>query len=230
MEKQDIITAITELRQKSPKRNFLQTIDFVANLQGLDIKKPEHKVDFALPLPHKLSKKTKICAFVDSQLTAQAKPLFDTVITKEEFPKWAADKRNQKKLAKTHRLFVAQMEVMAQVAATFGKVLGPRGKMPNPKAGGVFPGAAQLQPLMKRWENLARLQTKNELVIKTPVGDEKMSDDQIAENVMAVYNTLISKLPQEKNNIRNTLLKFTMGPIFKIGEGWKKQSMKKEAQ
>ncbi len=229
MERQDIIHALKNVREKSPKRKFSQTIDFIVNLQGLDLKKPEHKVDLAVPLPHERAKKLRLCGFVDSQLAAQAKTMFATVVTKDEFPKWASDKRAQKKLADTHDLFISQVEVMAQVAATFGKVLGPRGKMPNPRAGAVIPGAAQLAPLMKRWENMVKVQTKNELVIKVPVGDEKMNDEQIADNVLAVYNTLLSKLPQEKNNVRNTLLKFTMGPIFKIGEGWKKQSMKVKA-
>ena len=219
MEKQEVLKSIKELREKSPKKNFSQSVDLVINLQNLDLKKPEHKVDLYLQLPPPTSKKLKLCAFVDAQLAQKAKGVFDNVVTKDEFAKWINNKKEQKKLANSNDFFVAQVEIMAQVAVTFGKVLGARGKMPNPKAGCVVPGSiSNLEPIANKLQNTVKLQTKNETSVKTSIGIESMKDEDLADNVLAVYNTLLSKLPQEKNNIKYTAIKFTMGPIIKIGE------------
>ncbi|MBS3152163.1 50S ribosomal protein L1 [Candidatus Woesearchaeota archaeon] len=219
MEKQEVLKSIKELREKSPKKNFSQSVDLVINLQNLDLKKPEHKVDLYLQLPHPRGKKLKLCAFVDAQLAQKAKGVFDNVVTKDEFAKWINNKKEQKKLANSNDFFVAQVEIMAQVAVTFGKVLGARGKMPNPKAGCVVPGSiSNLEPIANKLQNTVKLQTKNETSVKTSIGIESMKDEDLADNVLAVYNTLLSKLPQEKNNIKYTAIKFTMGPIIKIGE------------
>ncbi len=222
MEKQQVLNTIKELREKSSKKKFSQSVDLLINLQNLDLKKPEHKVDLYLQLPHSRGKKLKIGAFVDSQLAQKARSVFDTVITKEDFPKWNGNKKEQKKLAGSHDYFVSQVEIMAQVAAAFGKVLGARGKMPNPKAGCVVPGSIpSLEPLAAKLQNTVRLQTKNETSVKASIGIESMKDDDLAENILAVYNTLLSKLPQEKNNIKYVAIKLTMGPMIKIGEAVK---------
>lgn len=219
MNKEEVLKAIKELREKSPKRKFSQSVDLVVNLQNLDLKKPEHKVDLYIQLPHSKGKKLRLCAFVDAQLESKAKGLFDTVIVKNDFPKWLNNKKEQKKLASSHDFFVAQVELMTQIAQTFGKVLGSRGKMPNPKAGCVVPGAIPtLEPVVKKLQNMVRLQTKNELCIKASIGTEKMKDEELADNFLAAYNALLSALPQEKNNIKYAALKLTMGPLFKMGE------------
>ena len=196
-------------------------------MRGLDLKKPDHKVDSYVPLPHSLGKKIKLCALVDEQLNAQAKKLFDTVILKSEFDKWKKDPKAQKKLAETHDYFVAQAEVMVPVAATFGKILGARGKMPSPKAGCVIPGATNLEPIVTRLQNTIRLQTKNELSLKATIGTEKMDDSEIADNVLAAYNNVLPKLPQEKNNVRYVALKLTMSPLVKINTEEKSEKKKK---
>ena len=224
MEKQEVSNALKTLREKSPKKKFIQSVDLVINLQNLDLKKPEHKVDLYLQTPHSIGKKRKICAIVDAQLSIQAKKFFDTVILKEEFPRWKDNKKAQRDLANTHDFFVSQVELMGQGAAIFGKVLGARGKMPSPKAGCVVPGSIQnLEPLVNKLQNTVRLQTKNELTVKASVGIESMKDEDLVNNILAVYNTLLAKLPQEKNNIRYTAIKLTMGPMIKILEPIKKE-------
>lgn len=217
MEKTQLLHVLKEIREKSPKRQFSQTVDLIFNLQGLDLKKPDQKVDFYINLPHNRGKKTRACALLDVTLANQAKGLFDQVISKEEFPKWAGKKKEQKKLAESCDYFVAQVDLMSQIAQTFGKVLGPKGKMPNPKAGCVFPTTIpNLQPIKDKLVNLARLQTKGELSIKVSVGMDTMSDTDITDNILAIYQTLLTKLPQEENNVKNVGVKFTMGPLFKI--------------
>ena len=220
MDKQLVLTALKDLRAKSDKK-FSQSIDLQIRLKEIDIKKQDQKIDLYMSLPHSLGKKKTIVGFVDAQLGAQAKTVFDTVILKKDFAKYAKDKKFQKKLASAHDYSVAQLELMSTFAATFGKVFGPKGKMPNPKAGCVVPGTAQLAPLVHKLQNTIHLQTKNDEVIRTVVGTDKMKDEELADNIIAIYNTLLTKLPQEKNNIKDIIVKLSMGPAYILGSGFK---------
>ncbi len=227
MDKQLVLKALKDLRASEHKTTFSQSIDMQIRLKEINIKKQDQKIDLFLVLPHSLGRKKKIIAFVDAQLGAQAKGAVDTVVLKEDFPKYAKDKKAQKKLASAHDYTIAQLELMSTFAATFGKAFGSKGKMPSPKAGCVVPGTAQLASLIQKLQNTVKLQTKNDDVIRTVVGTDKMSDEELADNILAIYNTLLTKLPQEKNNIKDVILKFTMGPVYYIGAGFKSQLQEK---
>jgi len=221
LEKQDILKALKEVKEKSPSRAFTQTVDLVINLQYINIKKEDEKIDLFISLPVSKNKKPKICAIVDKQLESQAKANFDKVILKDEFQKYSANKKEIRKIAREYDYIVAQANLMVQIATVFGKYLGAKGKMPNPKAGCIIPPEANLTPLKTRLQNLIRLVTKGEPIIKAALGDEKMSDEDLAANALAIYNALINQLPQRKNNIKSVFVKLSMGPSYKIGQGLK---------
>ena len=107
---------------------------------------------------------------------------------------------------------------MPKVATIFGKVLGSRGKMPNPKAGCVVPPNANLKALTETLRKTTKVSAKLQPSVKVMVGREDMPDEQIAENMMVIYTNVLSKLPQETFNIKSILLKFTMSPPVKITE------------
>jgi len=214
MDKKSILSAISKAREVSKKRNFSQSFDLIINLKNLNLKNPAHKVDLFIPLSHPKGKPSKIAALVDEELKTQSKSLFNTTILKADFSK--LDKKKLKKLAAEHDFFVAQATIMPQVATIFGKVLGPKGKMPNPKAGCVVPPNANLQVLKERLSKLVYLTTKNELIVRTSIGNESMKDEDIEENIVNLYNALLHSLPQEKNNIKSVLVKLSMGPAVQI--------------
>src|SRR3990167_5876463 len=141
MNKNQVLLLIKKVRDHSPKRNFPQMFDLLIKLKNLDLKKPEQKVDVFVSLPHSLGKKIKTCAFVDAQLETKAKESFNTVILKSDFAKYKGNVKSIRKLASSHSFFVAQAELMGQIATIFGKTLGSRGLMPNPKAGCVVPSS-----------------------------------------------------------------------------------------
>ncbi|MBI4448338.1 50S ribosomal protein L1 [Candidatus Woesearchaeota archaeon] len=218
MKKETILKAVKSLRDKGPKRNFSQTFDLVINLKNLNLKKPEENVDSFIVLPFGKGKKNKICALIDDALATEAKNNCDHSITKADFAAFAGKKREIKKLATKFDFFIAQADAMPQIAATFGKFLGPKGKMPNPKGGCVVPPKVSLKPVCERLHRTVRLKTKNELAVRCAVGKEDMKDEEIAENIATVYNTVLHALPQEGNNIRSVFIKLTMGLPIKITE------------
>lgn len=217
MDSKQILEAVGKARQLGQGKKFKQTFDIIVNLKNLDLKKPEDKVDIFVQLPHGRGKPVKICAFVDDSLVLEAKKVFDKVIEVTEFPGYAKNKRQLRKLAREYDYFVAQANLMPQIAQTFGKFLGPKGKMPNPKVGCVIPPKVVLQPIIDRLKKTVRLITKNELVLKCPVGIETMSDKDLEENIMVAYNAVMHVLPQKENNLKSFAVKTTMGAPVKVG-------------
>ena len=214
MNKENILKVIKKLRESSDKRKFKQGFDVVVNLKQIDLKKPDHKVESFLVLPHGNGKKLKVCAFVDKELINDAKAVFDRVVAKDDFSR--VSKKELKNIAREFDFFVAQASCMVDIAKVFGRALGSKGKMPNPKAGCVITPGTNLKDLYNKLQKTVKLATRNEPIVKTLVGKEDMDDKKIEENIIAVYNSLLQTLPQEKNNIKNVLLKFTMGAPVSI--------------
>ena len=214
MDKKQALQAVHYLQEHSPKRGFKQNYDLLITLKQLNIKKDTDKVLIFTALPHPKGKKAKIGAFVGQELVTSAKANCDKVITLEEFKTY--DKKTIKKLARDIDYFIAQATLMPQVAAAFGKVLGPLGKMPNPKAGCVVPPTADLKQIVQKLQNTIRLETKTDTVIRTVIGTQESKDEDLAENIIHTYNTVMHALPQEKNNIKRVYLKLTMSPAVDV--------------
>ena len=105
---------------------------------------------------------------------------------------------------------------MPKVAAAFGKVLGSRGKMPNPKAGCVVPPKTSLKPLYERLQGTIRVQAKLSPLVQIFAGKESLKDEELADNVLDIYSQLEAKLPRGKNNVKNVFMKFTMSASQKL--------------
>ncbi len=215
-DKEAFLKALKELREKSKKRNFDQSVDLVVTLKSLDLKKANNRREFFVVLPKPLSKTVKICALVGPETYEDAKKYCDTVILADDFDKYAKNPKLAKKLAKEHEWFIAQANIMAKVAAAFGRILAPRGKMPNPKAGAVFPPKADLKSLTDKLKRTIKVSIKKKPVVQARIGVESMNDEEIAENAAFFFENLVHNLPNEKNNIKEVLLKFTMSSPVKV--------------
>lgn len=215
MEKKQFVKALEEAKKASKKRNFSQSYDLIINLKDYDIKRTESHVDFFALLPKNTGKKKKICGLIGPELKPQSEKVFDKTITQDDFSKFTV-KKDIKKLATEYDFFVAQANIMPLIAKTFGRVFGPKQKMPNPKAGCVVPPNANLQQINDKLQNTIRLAAKTETCIKCRVGVESMNDEDIIENLMSVYNQVIHHLPNEENQIKNVFLKTTMGKPVEV--------------
>ena len=212
--KEIVQKALAQLRKESPERKFKQTIDLVFTLKDLDLKKPDEQVDFYVKLPHGMPKKKKICALVGPELIEDSRKVFDKAFVQQEFEKLG--KKEIKKLAEDYDYFVAQANVMPKVAAVFGRILGPRGKMPNPKAGCVVAPKSNVQPVYDALTQTIRVKTRAAAVLQIVAGSADMSDDALAENIVLIYDQVIHHLPKETNNLRNVFMKLTMSKPVKV--------------
>lgn len=214
MDKKQVLEALKKARE-AKERKFSQSIDLIVNLRGLDLKKAEHQVDFFTNLQFP-TKKARICALVAPEMKAAAQQACDTVVVQDDFPLYAKDKKMVKRLTKQHDFFIAQANLMAQIATAFGKVLGPKGKMPNPKAGCVFPPNASLRSVVEKLQHTIRISAKTTPVIHCLVGKEDMSDEEVATNITSIYDQIIHHLPSEEQNIKSVFIKLTMGKPVRL--------------
>lgn len=217
MEREQVLTAITKAKDISEKRNFTQSYDLIINLKGLDLKKQEHQVDAFVALPHLRGKKSKVCALIGPELEGQAKQACDSVITADNFESYK-DKREIKRIANNFDFFIAQANIMPKIATVFGKILGPRGKMPNPKAGCVVAPNANLKQLCEKLQKTVRASAKTAPLVQCAIGTEDMDVNEIADNGLTIYNSLLHLLPNERHNIKDVYIKLTMGKPVKVGE------------
>ena len=211
MDKTQVIKVLEQLNDK--KRKFVQSYDLIVNLKDIDIKtKP---VDAFVVLPHSRGKKIKVCALIAQELAEQASKECDMAIRETDFDVYK-DKIKSKSLAKKYDFFIAQATLMPQIAGAFGRSLGPRGKMPNPKAGCVVPPNANLSQLITRLQKTVAVKAKTAPVIQCTVGSEQMSNEEVADNIMMVYNTLLKMLPNEAQNVKCVYLKKSMSEPVKV--------------
>ena len=217
MDKEQIQAAIAKTMDISEKRNFRQSFDLIINIKGLDLKKPEHQIDTFINLPYPRGKRVKVCALIGPELEEQAKTVCDFVILSDNFEKYKS-KGDIKKIANSFDYFIAQANIMPKVATVFGRVFGPRGKMPNPKSGCIVQPNANLKPLYEKLQQTIRATAKTAPLIQCAIGTEEMNTNDIAENALAVYKSLLQLLPKEKHNIKDMYIKLTMGNPVKVGE------------
>jgi large subunit ribosomal protein L1 len=197
--------ALVELR-KDKSRKFDQSADLIINLQKFDVKREQ--INLFVSVPHK-TKEKKICGFLEIK-----NKNVDT-ITKSEFKSYS-DKKELKKLVAKYDFFIAQASLMPIVATTFGRVLGPAGKMPSPQLGILMNvDDKAVDELKNKINSSIKIKTK-EASIKVPVGKQSMKDEEIIENAVTIYNAVLKALSKGNDNIKNLELKFTMTKPQKI--------------
>lgn len=216
MKKEDVKKAIEQLNADSSKRKFSQTYDLIFAFKNLDLKKIENQLDFYITLHFPRGKEVRTCALVGPELAETAKANCTTTINVDDFEKYAKDKKLVKTLADNHEYFIAQATIMPKVATSFGKVLGPRAKMPNPKAGCVVPPNANLSVVYEKLQHTVKVSGKKAPIMQVMVGTEASSEEDLLENIRYIYNNIVHHLPQGENNVKSAYVKYTMGKPIRM--------------
>ena len=215
MESKQIADAIEQIKS-SEKANFEERIDLIVTFKELDLKKPDNQVDFFITLPNTPGKERKVAALVDVDLIDEAKAHADVTVPAEKFGELSKNKSQIRKVATEHDFFIAQGSIMKDVAANFGRILGSRGKMPNPKGGMVVPPKASLGPLVKRLRRTVHVKVKTAPTFQTGIGSVTQDTNEIVENVEAIYQQIVNNLPAEETNVKAVYLKRTMGSPVRV--------------
>lgn len=210
MELESIVKVVKEAKEKSKKRNFIQSIDLAVNLD-LDMTKPENRLNEEIILPSGRGKPAKIAVIAEGELAVQARELAELVLSKKDLEDLAKNKRKAKEIAKAYDFFIAQADLMPLIGRILGPILGPRGKMPKP-----VPPNAQLKPIIERLRKSVRIRTKDKPNFHVPVGTENMGEEEIAKNIEAVFKYLDRKLERGLASVKSAYVSLTMGPSVKL--------------
>jgi large subunit ribosomal protein L1 len=187
------------------KRNFTQSAELTLILKDIDIKKG-FSVNEVVNLPNKITKNSSVCVFASGDMGMRArKAQVDRVIEPEELDRLGTNKKDARKVVKAYDFFLADSTLMPRVGRSLGQFMGPKGKMPSP-----LPYGAPIENITVRFRGSVRARAKNQLNVSAKIGDEKMEDDQLVNNALAVISAIEKKLPQGDKNIDNAIIKFTM--------------------
>ena len=203
------------LVKDNAKAKFDETIEVHYSL-GIDPRHSEQQVRTTVMLPHGTGKVIRILAFVDegleeSTLAAGADIIgTDEVINKIRNDGWLEFDAT-----------IATPPMMRKVGQ-IARILGPRGLMPNPKAGTVVP-PDDIPRVMKELK-AGRVEFRNDRTgnLHVPVGKASFSYEQLSENLQAVVETVQSVKPESQKGIyiRRMTLTSSMGPGVRV-EGMK---------
>jgi large subunit ribosomal protein L1 len=206
-----IINTIKKARETDKKRNFKQSFDLAINLKNIDLKKPENEIRTEVKLPYPVGKEYKVGVIVDS-LASQANGLGSVlVINRSMLEGLGKNKKEAKKLAKQCKYFLAEAPLMPLVGRILGPILAPKNLMPLP-----IPVNANLSSMVEEKKDVLKIQLKDSPTIHVPIGVEDLEDEKIAENVDAIIKNVVSKMPKGKEQIKNFVIKLTMGKPVKF--------------
>ena len=202
----EIIGLIKKARERAQQKKFTQAVELIITLKDIDVKKG-FSLNEVVILPHPSSKKASVCVLGSGDMALRSKKAnAEKVIEPEELDRINTNKREAKKLTKKFDFFIADTSLMSKVGKSLGQYLGPKGKMAAPV---VF--NSPIENMLKRFGNSVRIRAKAQLNASCKIGDESMKDTDLSENALAVVSTIEKKLPNGDKNVRNIMIKLTMG-------------------
>jgi len=203
------LKSAVEVLTKFPKAKFNETIDLACRL-GVDPKQSDQMVRGTVPLPHGSGKTVRVLVFAKSGPAAEAaKSAGAEYVGFEEMIKKCQEGWSDFDVA------VATPEAMSEVRK-LGKVLGPRGLMPNPKTGTVTEDTARAVKEVKA----GRVEFKVDKAgnVHVPVGKASFNATQIEENARSVIDAIVKARPHSVKGIyiQSCTLSATMSPPVSV--------------
>ena len=201
---------VSEAKKGQKERKFKQSLELIMVFKDIDVKKG-FAINETVQLPKKMNQPASVCVIASGDLGLKAKGAnADMVVDGTQLAQIGTNKRESRKLINGYDFFLADTTLMANVGKTLGQFMGPRGKMPTP-----VPFNAPIESILERFRSSIRVRLRNSLSLACKIGDETMSDDDLAANANAVISTIEKKLPSGDRNIKKIMVKTTMGKIIK---------------
>jgi large subunit ribosomal protein L1 len=209
MDKKEVAAKIKEAVAQTEKKKFKQSAEISVNFTDINMESTENKLNLSVLLPKGRKKELSIGVFADGDMNVRAKKVTKFVLNKAEIEDYAKNRRKMRNFANSCYGFIAQPELMPLIGKTWGIVLGPRGKMPQP-----VPPNADLDAVVEKLKNTVRVRSKKNPTINVPVGVEDMAPEDLTENIFAVMVGIERQIPNEK--IKSVHFKTTMGKPVRI--------------
>ena len=194
---------------KTAKAKFDETVEIHVRL-GVDSRHADQQVRGAVVLPNGTGKNVRVCVFAKGEAAKAAEAAGAEVVGAEDL---VAKIQNENFM--DFDVVIASPDMMGLVGR-LGKVLGPRGLMPNPKAGTVTPDVAKAVGEAKAGKIEYRLDKTN--IIHCPIGKASFGVEKLAENFDTLMGAIVKAKPAATKGqyIKSCVVATTMGPGVKI--------------
>lgn len=198
-----------ELVQKTAKAKFDETVEAHLRL-GVDSRHAEQQVRGAVVLPHGTGKEVRVLVFAKGEKANEAEQSGADYVGAEDF---VAKIQNENWF--DFDVVVATPDMMG-VVGRLGKLLGPKGLMPNPKAGTVTMDVEKAIKDIKAGKIEYRLDKTN--IIHCPIGKVSFGTEKLVENFRTLTDAIIKARPAAAKGqyMRSVVVTSTMGPGIKV--------------
>jgi large subunit ribosomal protein L1 len=190
--------------KKTSFAKFEESVDIAVRL-GVNPRHADQMVRGAIVLPHGIGKTKRVLVFAKAEKAIEAEQAGADIVGADELIKKVNDGFLD------FDTVVATPDMMGQVGR-LGRVLGPRGLMPNPKVGTVTQDVAKAVREAKAGKIEFRVEKAG--IVHCPVGKKSFDPDKLVDNVKALMDALVKAKPSTAKGayVRSVTLSTTMGP------------------
>lgn len=193
-------------------RKFDETVEAAYRL-GIDPKKPEQQIRGTFVLPHGTGRVPRILVFAQGEKVKEAEEAGADYVGGDDY----ANKIQQEGWLEFD-IAISTPDMM-RVVGKLGKVLGPRGLMPNPKTGTV---TFALKDTIKEFK-MGKIEYRSDAsgIVAVPIGKISFEPQKLEENLAALHQVLVKAKPAAAKGqyIRSIAVSTTMGPGLKVTPG-----------
>jgi large subunit ribosomal protein L1 len=201
------VEAISLVKQLSPAK-FNESIE-VHVRTGLNVRHADEQLRGTIALPNGLGKEVKIAVFAQGDKAREAEEAGADVVGGDDLAKRIQEGFDDFDVA------IATPDMMP-IVGRLGRILGPAGKMPNPKVGTVTMDVAKAVSESKSGK--VEYRTDRTAIVHLVIGKKDFEDQQLLENYAAVIDELVRAKPSAAKGryIRSVTFASTMGPGVKV--------------
>lgn len=194
---------------EASKANFDETVELHARL-GVDSRHADQQVRGAIVLPNGTGRNVKVAVFAKGDKVEEAKAAGADFVGGEELAE-----RVQKEGWLDFDVAVATPDMMG-VVGRIGRILGPKGLMPNPKAGTVTFDIAQAVEEIKAGK--VEYRVDKAAIINVPIGKASFEAEKLTENFKTLMDAIIKSKPAAAKGryLKSVTVASTMGPGIKV--------------
>src|SRR5690625_3618224 len=207
-EKEYTVQEALELVKETAPARFDETVEVAFRL-GVDPKKADQQIRGAIVLPHGTGKTQRVLVFAKGEKVKEAEDAGADYVGDQDL----INQINQGWL--DFDVVVATPDMMAEVGK-LGRILGPKGLMPNPKTGTVTFDVGKAVQEIKAGKVEYRVDKSAN--VHVPIGKVSFDDEKLIENFETIVDTIVRAKPQSSKGtyLRNIVITSTMGPGIKI--------------
>lgn len=200
-----------KLIKETAYTNFDPTVE-VHFRMGVDPRHADQQIREVIVLPHGLGKTVRVLVFAEGE---------DARLAEEAGADIIADDEVISKIQNGWTDFDVAIAVPAMMGKVgrLGRILGPRGLMPNPRAGTVAPGSDLPRLIEEAKAGRVEFRVDRTANIHVPIGKASFSEQQLKENLQSLLNTIKRARPASVNRgsyVRRITLANTMGPGIRL--------------